>query len=280
MEFHEFAQALYPVLSRTATESNFVRTLLINIVDSSYPDSDGPFALTDQALRHYFNGTRKMGKTARSVVGHLNLESFAEYIRSFSTDTQQKAIEALQPFDIDYTPQSFPIDCANAFADCLYQCALLKPGRDAAHPDDDRNAIEESLCALIASLSKTDKANSLVQLRYEAVKSGSKIAAYPNRKLDHLLEEKINYHIVRYYRFIQEQIGLLEQCGALNFHVVARAIQEHYESLKAAGHSSVEVYFKMRDYIYKTTKANNETACEILVAFFVQNCEVFDAPTE
>lgn len=280
MEFHEFTQAIYPFLSKGETEGAFVRTLLCNIVSYEYPDNKGPYKLSEDTLRNYFNGERGVSKTARSILGHLNTARFEKYIKSFSDDAQQYAYEALIPLQPKLRPHMFPADCAEAFADCLRICALTKPGRKVVPVDANRNAIEEGLRNLITSLSAIEEPNSLVRLRYNAVKTSKKIVEYPNRKLDNLLEDRIAYYVVRYYRFIQEQIGLLEQSGALAFHIVAKTIQRHYESLKANGYNSVDVYFKMRDYIQETTKADSDTACEILVAFFVQNCEVFDAPAE
>lgn len=280
MEFCEFAQALHPYFSRGETVGEFVRTLLMNIVDDEYPDTKGPYALDEGSLRHYYNGTRKVSRTAKSVLGNLDTNKFVLFVQSFNDDVQQGAFDALSPYCPDLESKTFAVQCADIFADCLKECALIKPGRSVAAEECERLAIEDGLRRLVSRLAEIDEPESLVQLRYDAVKVSSKISAYPNSNMSKLLTRQITNHVVQFYRFIQEQIGLLEDAGQLRFETLASAVQDHYATLKAHGVDAVSVYYKTRNWIQKIAKCDDELACEIMVSFFVQNCEVFDAPSE
>ena len=280
MELHEFAQALYPFLSKGETEGEFVRALLINIVDDEYPDTKGPYALGEGALRHYFNGNRKASRTARSILGNLDTNKFVLYIQSFNDDAQQCAFDALSPYCPDIESKSFAIQCADALASCLQECALVKPGKSGAVEEQDRLELEDGLRRLVRLLSEIDEPENLALLHYDAVKVSSKIDVYPNSNMSKLLANQITNHVVQFYRFVQEQIGLLEEAGQLRFELLARAVQAQYVVLKEQGFDAISVYYKTRNWIQKTTNSEDEVACEIMVSFFVQNCEVFDAPTE
>lgn len=280
MEFCDFAQALYPHLSKGETEGEFVRTLLINVVDDEYPDTKGPYMLDEVSLRHYFNGTRKMSRIAKGILGNLDTNKFVAFVQSFNDDVQQQVFDALFSDCPNLESHSFAVQSADLFADCLKQCALIKPGRSSAAEAGNRLVIEDGLRRLVSRLAEIDEPENLVQLRYDVVKVARKIDAYPNQSMNKLLTSQITEHVIQFYRFIQEQIGLLEDASQLHFETIANAVQYHYATLKAQNVDAVTVYYKTRNWIQAITKCDDELACEIMVSFFVQNCEVFDAPSE
>lgn len=280
MELHKFAQVLFPFFAKGETEGEFVRTLLINIVDDEYPDNKGPYALSEGALRHYFNGNRKASKTARSILGNLDTNKFVLYAQSFNDDAQQCAFDALIPYCPDIESKTFAIQCADILTSCLQECALIKPGKSGAVDEQDRLVIEDGLRSLVRLLSEIDEPENLILLHYDAVKVSSKIGAYSNSNMSKLLANQITSHVVQFYCFVQEQIGLLEEAGQLRFEMLASAVQTQYVGLKEKGFDAVSVYYKMRNWVQKVANIEDELACEIVVSFFVQNCEVFDAPAK
>lgn len=210
MEFYELAQMLYPLISKGETAGEFVRTMLINVVDDECPESKGPYSRDETTLRHYYDGTRKMGKLSREVLAFLDSGKFAQYIESFNDEVQQMVFDALLPYCPDLSKRNLGYRCVELLVFCLQECALTKPG-PKVRDSYDRLKTEDSLRRLIRSLVAVDESTELVQLNYEAVKVSRKIAIYPNQTIKRLLIEQITTHVVQYYCFIKEQIGLLKK---------------------------------------------------------------------
>lgn len=66
----------------------------------------------------------------------------------------------------------------------------------------------------------------------------------------------------------------------MDFDSKAHAVQGFYLGLKAKNCDAVSVYYKVKEWIKKNAESEDDLACEIMTSFFVQNCEVFDAPSE
>jgi hypothetical protein len=72
----------------------------------------------------------------------------------------------------------------------------------------------------------------------------------------------------------------MEREGILNFEDVANDVQRSYRKLSSIGLKQEEIFTQLVEWFKKKGKARSSLACEIIVAFFVQNCEVFHALTQ
>lgn len=95
-----------------------------------------------------------------------------------------------------------------------------------------------------------------------------------------LLKIKIEWYVVRYYQFIKSVFNQMEREGLLDFDSIAGAIQNSYRRLCLKGYTQEEIFAHLADWIKKKTNSTSLPLCEIIVAFFVQNCEVFHAISE
>jgi len=91
---------------------------------------------------------------------------------------------------------------------------------------------------------------------------------------NHLLLEKIRDYVVRYYKFIENRCGQLETQGDLDFTLLASQVKTCYLRLRGLGQE--ETFQLIAEWMQEKTGTTSMIACEILTAFFVQNCEVFD----
>ena len=92
---------------------------------------------------------------------------------------------------------------------------------------------------------------------------------------DILLRETVTTFVLKYYRHIEDSFKQYERKGLLRFNKIKNEISQCFESLDEQELSQQEIYDAMVQWLVKQSKCKNITACQIVIAFFVQNCEVF-----
>ncbi len=97
---------------------------------------------------------------------------------------------------------------------------------------------------------------------------------------DVLLKDDVTKWVLRYYKYIEKQFSDLDATGISRFKVIASEVSLAYETLYAMGILTQKEIFNrlsmwMADQLsYPRDKIS---VVNIIVAFFVQNCEVFHA---
>jgi len=92
---------------------------------------------------------------------------------------------------------------------------------------------------------------------------------------DILLRETVTTFVLKYYRHIEDSFKQYERKGLIRFNKIKNEISQCFESLDEQELSQQEIYDAMVQWLVKQSKCKNITACQIVIAFFVQNCEVF-----
>ncbi|MFX4263693.1 ABC-three component system protein [Pelotomaculum propionicicum] len=115
----------------------------------------------------------------------------------------------------------------------------------------------------------------LSDLNYAAVPLVNKIE---NKEM--LLKTKIQGYVTNYYLYIRDLFRNIEKSSNFNFEVISMQIRTCFIKLDAGGASQTEIYNAIVDWVNNRTLKVSLMACEAVVAFFVQNCEVFDEITK
>ena len=89
------------------------------------------------------------------------------------------------------------------------------------------------------------------------------------------LRETVTGMVLRYYRHIEDLFKQYERRGLLRFNKIKNEISQCFESLDEQDLNQQEIFDAMVQWLQKQSKCKNLPACEIIIAFFVQNCEVF-----
>jgi hypothetical protein len=126
----------------------------------------------------------------------------------------------------------------------------------------------------VLRLVATSSIGQLEQLKLDVVHVQEKI------KENYPLLIKVKGYVVEYFCYVQECFKLLESEGKLKFEVIASKVKTSYLTLKNTGRSQEDIFFALVEWLYNQTQKKHITACEIIIAFFVQDCEVFDVITE
>lgn len=132
--------------------------------------------------------------------------------------------------------------------------------------------IEKSLATIITDLGNLnkDKESGLVPMIPSELKN-----KIPD---DIILKDDVTKWVLRYYNFIEQQFSNLEASGSTRFKIIANQISSTFETLDNLGYMRQnEIFSTLSQWIITDLGYTNDklSIVNIIVAFFVQNCEVF-----
>lgn len=133
--------------------------------------------------------------------------------------------------------------------------------------------VEESVSEVLEILCTTDP-NEITKLNYEPQSVRDKIY-----KKNYLLVRNNVSNVTQYYPFMESQFKSFSREKKMNYDKLSMQIRLAY--LTAIEKTSVqdEIYNSLVEWLMGITK-NPREACEIVISFFVQKCEVFDASSK
>ena len=103
-----------------------------------------------------------------------------------------------------------------------------------------------------------------------------------NKFLDseRLLKNKVRSYVINYFHFIKNYTKNLTDSHALNFETLATNIRSAYLTASKSSESKEKIFDLLTNWLVNKTESKNKIACEIIISFFVQSCEVFDEVTK
>ncbi|WP_373486123.1 ABC-three component system protein [Acetobacterium malicum] len=134
--------------------------------------------------------------------------------------------------------------------------------------------LEDQIAEVLSAIAGIKSTTDLKILSYDALRLDDKI------KTDNfMLRNVLEFRVLSYYHFIEEQFSLMESDGLLSFKLVASEVSHCFEKLESEGLSQEEICEQLSDWFMSKKESNMKykIACDTIVAFFVQNCEVFHA---
>lgn len=114
----------------------------------------------------------------------------------------------------------------------------------------------------------------LIPLNYEPVMVIKKI-----HKDNSLLLRKTLFNVATYFNYIKDISQQLSKEGVLRFNTFATQVKLCYLKESDKGLSQQEIYDALVEWL-KTNTNGNRDACDVVISYFVQNCEVFCEITE
>ena len=138
----------------------------------------------------------------------------------------------------------------------------------------DEVAIEKGITKVIYNLSKA-KPTQLLSLNYDALRVPEKI----DEELYLFLVDEVTAHVTKYYLFIEKTMKDLAQQSQLSDGLLRAQIADSYRKLAEKKKSPEIIYSALSEKIRSITKQDIRF-CSIVVSYFIQSCEVFDAITK
>ncbi len=97
---------------------------------------------------------------------------------------------------------------------------------------------------------------------------------------DSILKIKVTTYVTEYYLFIKNYFKNLEEVKQLNFSRLATTIKLAYQTTSESLDSKSKIFDILVDWLLSKTHTSDKGCAEIVISYFIQNCEVFDEITE
>lgn len=129
-------------------------------------------------------------------------------------------------------------------------------------------ALEEEIRTVVSALSNIVDESALTKLSYNALRVEEKMGS-----ADYILLAQVQMQVVFYYSYIQK---LFSESG-VDFELVCSEVKAASKKLENSGLTHIEVISKLSEWFMSRSQlgAESKQACDIVVAFFIQDCEVF-----
>ena len=95
-------------------------------------------------------------------------------------------------------------------------------------------------------------------------------------KENNLLLHSIRDKVIKYFPFIQETFKDIEICRQNKFDIIASQVKTAFLKANEQNLSQNDIFNKLVEWLYSKTQNSSRIGCECIIAFFVQNCEVFN----
>lgn len=93
------------------------------------------------------------------------------------------------------------------------------------------------------------------------------------------LYQTVNLYVTTYFVKIKEIMISLDKCGEIDYEEIQDQMKAIYRRLKKAGKTNMDIFNEIVAKIHRIS-LQEDIYCQIVVSYFVQSCEVFDAITK
>lgn len=145
---------------------------------------------------------------------------------------------------------------------------ILAKARDATS----RHVIEKQIDQVLREVDLMD-VTSDTQLKMEPYKVENKIT-------EKRLKERVLFDVRRFYEGVNDTLDRLAGENKLNVNKFAKSIKRMYEDASESQISQSAIYNLLVETLFEKTGRKYREACEIIISYFVQRCEVFDEITK
>ncbi len=115
----------------------------------------------------------------------------------------------------------------------------------------------------------------IARLNYTPVRLTKKFSAN-----ELLLRNRIGMYVTNYYPYIRDCFKELEGINGFRLTALSLQIKSYYTKMEGISDNKGDIFNKLVEWIMAKTLSTSRDACEAVISFFVQNCEVFHEITE
>lgn len=91
---------------------------------------------------------------------------------------------------------------------------------------------------------------------------------------------KVKYNVCTYFNFIKECMKSFSEEKNINFELIAFEVKTAYLKAVQRTENKVMIFNGLVDWLNNKVPEATKEGCEIVISFFIQNCEVFDEISE
>lgn len=272
MTFKEFVNKLFIHCGNGKNPAAFLRDFIENIVDE-YNEKIINKAETE--YRKYFNGGRPFPKKSISYVSsHMENEKFEDFILNNTND--DVLVELCLEFENELgvsTKQDIARKICSLFRTILNNSQNTNIGLST--PKTCCIDLENEIAEVIKKIANTPPKDLDAILQYEPYNVDKKIE---NKNI--ILKNDVRNYVIKYYSYIEDLFKEMSKQDTTMFDRLAKEIKYKSDNLIKENTPQEEVFNRLVNWLKNKATTTQDTACRIIIAFFVQNCEVFHEITE
>lgn len=201
------------------------------------------------------------------------------------SDDKESEFDSIHPKPADMNSVRNKIClCDNCAADYLFSptaklydrlCIIKRDAlnKDAIKARTSDVPLEDKIVVVFSKLKEVDpNSERIIELRMKPLKIKNKI-----QKENDMLKSTITDNVTKWYYIVEDMLSTLDDQKS-NFNIIASEIKLCYQRLAALNLNQYSVYQELIDWMQHTLSLPNDyqIAINVVVSFFVQNCEVFD----
>ncbi len=107
-----------------------------------------------------------------------------------------------------------------------------------------------------------------------------KLLAKKFYKNESALKRKVKNYVLEYYPFIRDFLKVMDGNNGFHQSILAEQIRSCFTKMNDKTQDKEMIFSHMVQWIKNKTLSKSDLACEAVVSFFVQNCEVFNEISE
>lgn len=131
--------------------------------------------------------------------------------------------------------------------------------------------VEVEIKVILEKLNSETAEEELIQLSYDSLKIDEKT----NETLPFAIKRTVKNDVVDYFDFIQRLFKDMNHINPYKFDTLAAQIKCFYLKCMQINPNQEIVYTSLVDWLHQKTDSYSKRACEIVIAYFIQDCEVF-----
>ena len=188
--------------------------------------------------------------------------NFAKVVRLSETDEVVLCVECEREI------QNASEEVKLALLSEKHDLEVLMAARDATS----RYTIEKQIEQVLREVDLMDVTDD-TQLKIEPVKVENKIT-------EKRLKERVLFDVRRLYQGVNDALDRLAGENKLTVDKFAKSVKRMYEDASESHISQSAIYNLLVETLFEKTGRKYREACEIIISYFVQRCEVFDEITK
>ena len=188
--------------------------------------------------------------------------NFAKVVRLSETDEVVLCVECEREI------QNASEEVKLALLSEKHDLEVLMAARDATS----RYTIEKQIEQVLREVDLMDVTDD-TQLKIEPVKVENKIT-------EKRLKERVLFDVRRLYQGVNDALDRLAGENKLNVDKFAKSVKRMYEDASESHISQSAIYNLLVETLFEKTGRKYREACDIIISYFVQRCEVFDEITK
>lgn len=135
-----------------------------------------------------------------------------------------------------------------------------------------RHELESQILEVLEAIHDMDVTEE-TKLKIEPIKVERKIT-------EKLLKDRVLQDVTLRYDGVNNALDYLSGENRLNVDKFAKSVKRMFEDASETLSSQSDIYYALVDDLYAKCGRKHRTACEVIISYFVQRCEVFNEITE